>query len=89
MKLYEAYKARPLKGNRIQLYEFRGVSIVRDESGDSKGKPISAFMGQKRSYMLVLAETLTDAILHLQKNCPIFFPDRITYLTEFSIELQQ
>ena len=74
MKLYEAYKARPLKSNRIQLYEFRGVSIVRDESGDSKGKPISAFMGQKRSYMPGVSRNLNRCHTSSAKKLSYLLP---------------
>jgi hypothetical protein len=80
VKIFEAYKYLPRKGDILRLYEFRGHNYKLSQEVDA-AEP-SFVRDSRMKYILVLAENLLDAVAHVQKHSPLFFPDRVAFMAK-------
>jgi hypothetical protein len=77
MEMLEAFQALPLKDENIRIFYIRGRVKKMTETTNENGEKVSRLGRGKLRLIGVAALNLYDAIVHLQKYRPDFYPTHV------------
>jgi hypothetical protein len=86
MEILEAFKVIPPKGDEVRIFYFRGRIKKAIETTNESGELVTKIHSSKIRSICVAAETLYDAITHLQEYRPDFYPNHANCRGVFFLE---
>lgn len=81
MELLKANKTASSTVNADRIYEFLGRYQKVTEAIDEAGQPTKIIEKGQQKYLLVVADTLYDAVVYIHTCRPAFIPEKVRHLS--------